>query len=177
MRALVVYESMFGNTRAIAEAVGVGLRTDMTTDVVEVSTAPAALGSDVSLLVVGAPTHAFTLPRESTRQDAGSRTGRALVSTGIGLREWLGRLGRAPRGVTAATFDTKVNKPWLPGSAARTARKLLRRSRFRIIAEPENFLVTDTTGPLVEGELDRAREWGRRLGAAAAAQGAEAELP
>jgi hypothetical protein len=168
MRALVVYESMFGNTQAVAEAVGAGLATSMTADVVEVGTAPGTLPDDIALLVVGAPTHAFSLSRESTRRDAGSRTGQPLVSTGIGVRDWLTELGRAPSGVVAAAFDTKVNKPWLPGSAARTAQKLLRRSRFRIAADAENFLVADMAGPLVDGELDRARRWGERLAAAAA---------
>lgn len=166
MRALVVYESMFGNTRAVAQAVAGGLARSMTTDVVEVSSAPVILGDDITLLVVGGPTHAFGLTRPSTRRDAASKTAQHLVSTGIGVREWLSRIGRAPTSIAAAAFDTKADRPRLPGSAARAAHKRLRWLRFRTVAAPETFYVTDMTGPLVDGELERARQWGEQLGSA-----------
>lgn len=180
MRALVVYESMFGNTQAVARAVAAGLSRSMTTDVVEVSSAPVILGDDISLLVVGGPTHAFGLTRPSTRRDAaGKRSGQNLVSTGIGVREWLSRIGRAPTSITAAAFDTKVDRPRLPGSAARAAHKRLRWLRFRTISAPQTFYVTDLTGPLVDGELERARRWGEQLGSARAGDDrpADAHLP
>jgi hypothetical protein len=164
MRALVIFESMFGNTQEVARAVARGLQESMTTDLVEVGAAPTVFGADVSLLVVGGPTHAFGLSRPSTREDAAQRTGRDLVSTGIGLREWLSSIDRAPSRIAAATFDTKANRPRLPGSAARAAHKRLRWLRFQTIAAPESFYITDMTGPLVDGELDRAYRWGEALG-------------
>lgn len=166
MRALVVYESMFGNTRDIAYAVASGLQESVPTDVVEVGTAPTFSGAEIGLLVVGGPTHAFGLTRPSTREDAANRTGRELVSARIGIREWLSAIDRSPTRISAATFDTKAQHPRLPGSAARAAHKRLRWLRFRPIAAPETFYVADMTGPLVDGELDRARGWGRRLGTA-----------
>lgn len=166
MRALVVYESMFGNTKAVAHAIAKGLETWAVVDVVEVNAAPTVFGEDVSLLVVGGPTHAFGLSRESTRRDAATKTTRPLISTGDGVREWLSRIAHPAAGIAAATFDTKINKPRLPGSAAKGAHKRMRWLRFRMAAPPESFFVTDATGPLVEGELERARSWGERLGAA-----------
>jgi flavodoxin len=59
-RALVVYESMFGNTEAIAHAIAEGLSPHLSVELVEVSAAPITL-RDVDLLVTGAPTHAFGL--------------------------------------------------------------------------------------------------------------------
>lgn len=113
MRAVVVYESMFGNTGEVAEAIAEGLRTHMSTDVVEVGHAGAAAAVDVDLLVVGAPTHALGLSRASTRAQAAAQAGGAVVSAGIGLREWLGGLA-ASRGIAAAAFDTRLAKPkWL----------------------------------------------------------------
>ena len=117
MRALVVYESMFGNTQTIADAVAGGWPHRMRVDAVEVGGAPATLDDDVTLLVVGGPTHAFGMSRPRTRQDAATQAPDGLVSTGTGLREWLAAL-RAPAGIAAAAFDTKVSKPHLPGSAA-----------------------------------------------------------
>lgn len=176
MRALVVYESMFGNTREVAHAVAKGLQESMTTDLVEVGTAPTVLGDDISLLVVGGPTHAFGLTRPSTREDAANRVaGTPLVSTGTGLREWLGALGRTPNRIAAAAFDTKANRPRLPGSAARAAHKRLRWLRFTTIAAPNSFYVADMTGPLIEGELDRAYRWGEALGSAWASGNRRAE--
>ena len=56
MRALVIYESMFGNTQQVAQAIGEGLALILSADVVEVGHAPATVPVDVSLLVVGGPT-------------------------------------------------------------------------------------------------------------------------
>ena len=162
MRALVVYESMFGNTQAIAEAIADGLGTGMEVDVMEVGTAPTALTDDIRLLVIGGPTHAFGLTRPTTRRDAVDRSGRGVVSAGIGLREWLDGIHDVPPGTAAAAFDTRVDKRWA-GSAARAANKRLRRLGFRLAAPPQSFSVADVTGPLVAGEQLRARRWAEQL--------------
>jgi hypothetical protein len=162
MRALVVFESMFGNTQAIAEAIADGLSGRMQVDVVEVGVAPTDIGDDVALLVVGGPTHAFGMSRPGTRQDAAKQARDGLVSTGIGLREWLDGLRRSAS-VAVATFDTRVSKPRLPGSAARAAEKRLRRLGFPVVAPAASFYVEGTSGPLLQGERERARRWGERL--------------
>jgi hypothetical protein len=171
MRALVVYESMFGNTQAIARAVADGLAATHGVDdarLVEVGVAPAQVGDDVDLLVVGAPTHAFTLSRPSTRREAVTKTGEPLVSAGIGLREWLDGLDRDDRHLAAAAFDTRVDKPRLPGSAARAAARRLRRVGMALVVRPATFRVDGMTGPLLDGEVDRARRWAADVGARAA---------
>ena len=66
--ALVVYESVFGDARAIAHAIAEGLSDAMPVDVRDATEAPAGIGPDVGLLVVGGPNHAFGMPRPSTRQ-------------------------------------------------------------------------------------------------------------
>src|SRR5688500_18719952 len=116
MKALVVYESMFGNTETVARALADGLASRMEGDVGEVGAAPGAVRGDVALLVTGGPTHAFGLSRESTRKAAADQSQGALVSRGIGLREWLDALAPGSA-VPAATFDTRVRHPRVPGSA------------------------------------------------------------
>ena len=165
-RALVVYESMFGNTRTIAEAVGAGLAGQGRVDVVEVSEAPDVLPDQVDLLVVGAPTHAFGLSRESTRKSAADQATEPLVSSGRGVREWLDALPRDSAGVVACAFDTRIGAGWLPGSAAKTIAKRLRRLGFPSAAAPRSFRVAGTAGPLLDGERARAVAWasGIRVG-------------
>jgi hypothetical protein len=163
MRALVAYESMFGNTQAIADAIVQGLSGRMRVEALEVGVAPTAIDDDVVLLVVGGPTHAFGLSRPRTRQDAARQATAGLVSRGPGLREWLTSL-KAPAGVAAAAFDTRISKPRLPGSAARAAEKRLRRLGLRMVAPAESFYVEGTSGPLLEGEQERARRWGESVG-------------
>jgi hypothetical protein len=170
MRALVIFESMFGNTQVIAKAVADGLSSSMNTDLMEVGAAPTRIAGDVDLLVVGGPTHAFGLSREKTRQSAADQAEEDLVSRGIGLREWLADLEGGAAEIGAATFDTRINKPRVPGSAARGAEKRLRRLGFRIAAPAESFYVEGTTGPLVDGEAERARRWGEALARTAEAQ-------
>ena len=162
MRALVVYESMFGNTERIARAVAAGLAASMPVQVDEVGAAPCDVPPDVDLVVAGGPTHAFGLTRASTRADAQRQASTAVISRGIGLREWLVGLTE-PTAAVVATFDTRIRKPHLPGSAARAAEKQLRRLGFRIIAPAESFYVEDVAGPLSDDEESRARAWGAQL--------------
>ncbi|HEX6918357.1 MAG TPA: flavodoxin domain-containing protein, partial [Phycicoccus sp.] len=68
-RALVVYESMFGNSEQVARAVAAGAGEVMSVDVREVTTAPTELGG-YDVVVIGGPTHAFTMSRPSTRREA-----------------------------------------------------------------------------------------------------------
>ena len=164
MKALIIYESLFGNTKAVAEAVADGLRDTFEVELAEPGSMPPA--ADRDLLVIGAPTHAFGLSRPSTRQDAAKRGEIRPGAADVGIREYLDVSPLLPN-LPAAAFDTRVNKPRLPGSAARKAHRRLRRLGCRLVSSPTSFWVTGTEGPLLEGELERAREWGVRLAAAA----------
>lgn len=164
-RALVVYESMFGNTRTIAEGIADGLRGRMSVEFVEVGAAPDRVDAEVGLLVVGGPTHAFSMSRQTTRADAGRQGADQGAAAGIGLREWIERIAASSTRPPVAAFDTKVNRPKLPGSAARAALGRLRKAGFRPVTRAANFYVGGTPGPLLDGESARAREWGAQLSA------------
>ena len=161
MKALVVYESMFGNTETIARAVADGLAETCEVTLADVASAPSAEGMD--LLVAGAPTHAFGLSRPSSREQAKQSGAVRAGATAAGLREYL---AAAPplTGLAAATFDTRVDKP-ITGSAARTAHRRLRRLGCRMLVPPTGFRVAGTAGPLLAGEADRARRWAAGLAA------------
>jgi len=163
MGALIVVESWFGNTGAVAGAVAEGLGEVMAVDLRNIADAPATLEPGIDLLVVGGPTHAVGMSRPGTRRDAARQAGHA-TEPGIGVREWLailsGDIGRA------AAFDTRIDTGWWAGSAASGIAKRLRRLGAELVAEPESFHVAGTPGPLVDGELDRARRWGEQLATA-----------
>jgi hypothetical protein len=182
MRALVVFESMFGNTEVIARAIAEGVAAlaagaadaadaaGATVDVVEVGAAPSTIPVGVELVVVGGPTHAHGMSKPESRADSARRAGDRLVSRGIGIREWLKTLRGGSATVAAAAFDTRIKGPGIVwGSAAKGADKQLRGLGFRVVAGPESFLVDGPTGPLfdrlVDGEADRARAWGETLAA------------
>ncbi|MFI6774708.1 flavodoxin family protein [Nocardia sp. NPDC050412] len=163
MRARVVYESMFGNTAAVARAIADGLRTYAEVELLCVAAAAEMSEPAIDLLVVGGPTHAFGLSRTRTRRDAAEQTD-APIAVDIGIREWLDAALPVPRGSRAAAFGTKAANPWwLPGSAARGAGKRLRRLGYELADDPVDFLVDGMQGPLAQGELERARTWGERL--------------
>ena len=157
----MVYESAFGHTQTVARAIADGLAKKMEVDLVEVGVAPVAVRDDVTLLVVGGPTHAFGLSRASTRKSAAELATGPVVSRGIGLREWLDALRRGDAAM--ATFDTRARHPRLPGSAAHAAERRLRKHGFRVVAPATTFWVGGTAGPLLDGETDRARAWGEEL--------------
>jgi hypothetical protein len=163
MRALVVVESSFGNTFMIARAIADGLGRSMTVDICEIGDAPGTIDDDFDLVVVGGPTQALGMSRPGTRQDAARQAGHSTTPK-IGVREWL---ASAPTGIRrAAAFDTRINKGWVPGSAAHAIARRLRRLGATLAADPESFKVVGTPGPLAAGELDRARRWGEQLAAA-----------
>ena len=168
-RAMVVVESMFGNTEEIAHSVAEGLSDLFVVDVVRVCDAPAVMPDDLQLLVVGSPTHAFGLTREGTRQAAVDQGARRSTGSEFGLREWLARLQPQSMTVAAAAFDTRIKKRGVPGSAARGAMRRLRRLGMRAAARPSSFYVAGIDGPLLDGELARARSWGAQVAASAAA--------
>lgn len=172
MKALVVYESMYGNTRRVAGATAAGLRLSLPTDLLVVDEAGDVDLADVMLLVVGAPTHAWGLSRPSTRESAHHNPKHPdhlldSSSYGPGVREWLHALPRQPhhlrkRGVA---FDTRYDKPKiLTGSAARGIQHGLQAAGFASFGNPQSFAVTGLAGPLASGEIERAHQWGLAMG-------------
>ncbi len=169
MKVTIVYESMFGGTRAIAEAIGNGCGPRADVEVVNVTHADARKVDGTDLLVVGGPTHAWGMSRPSTRKGAPGyrdKPGSDLVlepgaDTGPGVREWLTGLGQAH--ADAAAFDTRLRAPSaITGRASRGIKRQLSKHGLTMITRPESFLVTKQNH-LVEGEIDRAWAWGSHL--------------
>lgn len=171
MHTLVVYESMYGNTHQVADAIAQGLQPASEVRVVPVGEATADLVTWADIVIVGGPTHIHGMTRPSSRQNA---TGRAASpdseltldpSAGDpGVREWLDSLGKV-RDKRAAAFDTRVGGPaFLTGAASGGIAGKLRGRGFTLIAKPESFLVDKETR-LVAGETERATAWGASLAA------------
>ena len=166
MRSLIVYESMYGNTRQVAEAIAEGCRqAGEATAVRACDCDPQALAG-VDLVVLGGPTHAWSMSRPKTRTAAITN-----VSPGTppveaqrdesGIRELLGRLPRLDG--LAAAYDTRIAAPAaLPGRASAVIARRLRRAGTRMVAEPRSFLVSRGSR-LQPGQLEQARAWGTEL--------------
>jgi len=168
MEAIVTFESVYGNTRAVAEAVAEGLRQAGQVKVRSHDQIDPGELAAANVLVVGAPRHMHGLPTSLSRKMAAKASEEEGVpldpcaTAEPGIRSWLSE--QAGDGRAAAAFDTRADKsPALTGSAARGIGKRLRRRGFQLAIEPESFLVEDAEGPLADGELERAREWGRML--------------
>jgi hypothetical protein len=170
MRALVVYESMYGNTHVVASNIADGLRADYEVTVVPVAGATAELVARADLLVAGAPTHMRGLPSPASRRQAaraaakeGSRLRLDPDADGPGMQDWLQGIGH--RDGLAAVFDTRVNGlAVFTGRASRRIARLLKRHGYRLAAAPQSFLVC-SHGTLLDGEASWARRWGMTLGA------------
>jgi flavorubredoxin len=160
MHAIVVYESIWGNTAEIARAIAEGLGPDVRaypTDEV-----PAEELHRADLIVAGSPVFVFGLPTEAIRQriledEAFAKTPPDLSHPS--LRTWLDGIA-AGRGRSAA-FETRIW--WSPRGATGTIEKRLAALGYPPIAKAAKFVVQDKYGPLRAGELERARKWGREL--------------
>ena len=152
MKTLIVYDSVFGNTRKVAqamqEALGAGARMEKADGV----TAGDLTGLD--LLIVGSPTRAFTA------------TGAA--------KGFLNKIPpKALKGVKVAAFDTRMYLPdvdnrfltFMVGifgyAAEPMAKKLVRKGGVQVLA-PGGFYVKDSEGPMKDGEIDRAVAWAKQ---------------
>jgi len=165
MKVLVVYESMYGNTAAVGEAIAASLRErGLEVDDSLVSKIEPTEAAGVDLLIVGGPTHIHGMSRAGTRKTATEDEKNTFAEPTLtpGLREWMDGL---PSGTErlAAAFDTRIDKPALiTGSAAKGIGKRLERHGYRLVVGPESFLVS-TTNALLEGETDRATAWSTQI--------------
>ena len=170
MRAVIIYESMYGNTHAIADAIGRGLGPEHEVRVVPVAEATSELLDGADLVVAGAPTHVHGMSRARSRlaaAEAAHKDGSGLTlephAQGPGLRDWFGTVGRI-RGCGVA-FDTRLTGPaTFTGHASKAIAKLLDRHGLTEMAPARSFLVTKDN-QLQPGEEDRAEQWGRELAA------------
>lgn len=166
MGAVVVYESFWGNTAAIARAVAEGLGPEARALSTSEASAEAMAGAD--LIVAGAPVLAFNLPTEKIRDGLRGDAGKAPAPPDLSqplLRTWLDVLPGGQGG--CAAFETRVRGPF--GHATKSILERLERAGYRSVGEPGSFIVKGRYGPLRDGELDKAREWGEGLAKAMAA--------
>ena len=169
MRALVVYESMYGNTHTVATNIAAGLSATHEVMLVSVTRATPELVAAADLLVVGGPTHVHGMSSAASRRSAAEtarKQGSGLAmdpdADGPGVRGWLGGIA-AGHGLAAA-FDTRLGGiPALTGRASRGISGLLERRGYQLIAAPESFRVSKRN-TLVDGEAARACSWGALIG-------------
>ncbi|HEX9915565.1 MAG TPA: flavodoxin family protein [Candidatus Bathyarchaeia archaeon] len=143
MKALIVYDSVYGNTEKIAKAIGEGLAGDVT--VIRAGETGAPKIEDFDLIIVGSPIH-------------GGRPTPAVQS-------FIDGAGPALKGKKAAAFDTRITN-WFAKifdyAAARIADSL-KANGCSLVVEPEGFSVNGRKGPLKEGELERAASWAKQI--------------
>lgn len=165
MKVVVVYESMFGNTKTIGEAIADGMSGAGDVAFGTIDEIHPEEVRDAVLIVVGGPTQSRGMAK-SDAHNALARN-RSLARYGAvlpgreSLRGWLERL---PTGsAMVAAFDTRFDKPvWLTGSAAKEIVRRLGSKGYEVVGS-QSFFVGTTGGPLAEGERERAIGWGRDL--------------
>jgi flavodoxin len=147
MKTWIVYDSLWGNTEKIAQAIGDALGGEA--EVFRATDVDPSAVDAVDLLVIGSPTHGGG-PTEA-------------------IQGLLGQLeGALPAGMSVAAFDTRLATRWVAifGYAAGKIARKLEEAGATLVVPPEGFVVQGKEGPLREGELERAADWARRLGAA-----------
>jgi hypothetical protein len=162
VKAVVVYESIWGNTAAVARAIAQGIGPDVPVLSTGEATGQAIAGAD--LLVAGGPVHGFALASETSRAGIRVNPEKDEPHTDLShppLRTWLETLPEGKGLRRYAAFETRVRGPFGHGTKAIGQR--LERAGFSPLAEPASFVVKGAKGPLRDGELDRARAWGADL--------------
>jgi flavorubredoxin len=160
MKAIVVYESHWGNTAAVARAIAEGIGAGATVLNTSEATGAAIAGAD--LIVAGAPILGFSLPTESmikSLETGAARDPTPPDTSHPSMRAWLEKL---PKGAgRCAGFETGIW--WSPGSAAKAIQRRLEGLGYRPAGKPQRFKINGKYGPMVAGELERAKAWGAEL--------------
>jgi len=141
VKTLVVYDSLYGNTAQIAEAIGAAVAESR---VLRISEAKPSELSSFDRVIIGAPTQ-------------GGRASDAMQTFLSGIESL--------EGVKVAVFDTRLRARWVKvfGYAAGKIAESAKTLGATLIVEPEGFIVEGKEGPLVEGELERAAAWAKNL--------------
>lgn len=146
MNGLIIYDSVYGNTEQIAQAIGNALNSQMDVEVVQVSNVKTEQLMGLKLLIVGSPTHGGS-PTEA-------------------IRDFLKHISESNiQDLNVAAFDTRLSTRFVKifGYAAGKIASNLKKKGGILIAPPEPFFVKGRKGPLKEGELERAARWGSDL--------------
>jgi flavodoxin I len=144
MKALVVYDSTWGNTENVARAIAAGIGAG--TNAVHIKTVGTEELDKVELLVIGSPVI----------------SGRSTQS----IQDYLKSVTKETAArLKVASFDTRLSSGFATmfGNAATRIAKHLENMGSRVIAKPKGFIVSGQKGPLADGEIDRAAQWGREL--------------
>ena len=159
MKAMVVYDSAFGNTEQIAQAIGNGLGSQEDVEILQAGKVKPEQLTGLRLLIVGSPTQRF-------------RPTGAIKNLLKGIPK------NGLNGVKVAAFDTRFTQsdideiPVLPffvrlfGARAYAAKPIaggLKKKGGELVVPPEGFYVEGTEGPLQEGELERAADWAKEI--------------
>ncbi len=148
MKALIAYDSMFGNTEKIAQSINDRLTESMNVEMAHISKLNSKNLTGFNLVVVGSPTHRCK-PSES-------------------INVFLDNISRRDlKGISVAAFDTRYHMSkwllWLAGSATKRISRKLTSKRGILLLKPESFIVTGREGPLEDGELERASLWAKAI--------------
>ena len=157
MKAMVVYDSVFGNTEQIAQAIGNALGSSENAEILRVGNVKPEQLTGLKLLIVGSPTRGFR------PTPAISNLLKSIPNNGL-------------KGVKVAAFDTRMTEEEINsavfilrilvnifGYAARPISDRLVKKGGQLIVPPEGFYVHGTKGPLKEGELERASDWEKQI--------------
>ena len=160
MKAIVVYESLWGNTAAVARAIAEGLGSGA--QALSTAEATSAVAAGAELIVAGAPLFAFQLPTDKIRETIRGKAATFPAPPDLShpaLRAWLETV--PPGKGRAAAFETRIW--WSPGGATGSILRALKKAGYAPLARGKRFRVAGLTGPLKAGELERARAWGAAL--------------
>lgn len=155
MKALVVYDSFFGNTEKIAQAIAKGLESKMKVEMLRVNDVKPERLTELDLLIIGSPTRKFS------PTPAIANLLKKITKNGL-------------KSVKAGAFDTRISIEEIDsrflnflvklfGYAAEPIAKKLKQKGAELVIQPEGFIVKDSEGPLKEGELERAEVWAKQI--------------
>lgn len=145
-KVLIIYESKYGNTRLVAEKIIEGMKqvSGLEAELAEVKKVALDRLARFDAILTGSPNH----------------MGRATGS----IRKFIDSLGKLNlEGKKIAVFDTYMGADF--ERAVKKMEKQIKEKapQLKLIAPGLSIRVMGTKGPIVEGKLDRSKDFGSKI--------------
>jgi len=154
MKALVIYDSVYGNTEKIAKAIGKELGCDF----IPVGFASPVSIKGLELLIIGSPTHGGQASQAMQKFLASIPSGSLKRIRVAAFDTWMTKEGQ--------DFLTRIAVGIFGHASPRILPKLQSLGGKAAAAGSEGFFVKGKEGPLKDGEIDRAQEWAKKIAGA-----------
>ncbi len=151
MKTIVVYDSVFGNTKKVAETIGETIGDLGEVETIQINQLTLEKLKTAQLLIIGSPTRGF----EPTKPVANSlKEIKHQIYPDLKIAVFDTRMDIVKVNNKVLTFFVKFR-----GYAVDSMEKIILKNGFTVFHPGMGFFVEESEGPVTTGEFEKAQTW------------------